>query len=410
MSTDHALPNRLFGLCRIGFYLSLLLFFYGTLFPFTFDLSYQGLSEAWSNAGRVPYWDTARGRIHSLPDMASNVLLTVPLGFFGFLRFGQKRNRLRIAGWFVSGFLLGLLSEIVQLGIASRLSGITDALNNGLGMFLGAFIAAVCGSKILDLLSGSLFDKQMTGFLILAAIVTTTMLLPLDFGLDVSHIKSSIKALLANPWESGIPIDGGWILMAEFMLIGGMTGTMKRKQKKLILFAFLLPVMLEPAQLLVESHAPSVRDLAMNIAGVAGGFVSVRYIPCAARPITGFVLMNIALIAEGLGPYHFGRPSRFEWIPLVEYYNQTTGIALNDALSGILSYALLAALWPRWAVILWAALLASAIEATQIFIPARFAGITDVVIAAIGAWAGCGLAKANISAAENGMGIQDYQK
>lgn len=394
---DYSHPAPLLKLCRYGFYLSVLLLFYGTLFPFQFDLSPHSLSLAWTNAGLVPYWDVHRGRIHSLPDMVSNVLLTIPLGFFGFLWFGRKRSRPGIARWFAFGFLLATLSEIVQLGIPSRLSGITDALNNGLGAFLGAFAAAVCGSKLLDLFSGSLFNKKGTYLVILLAIVIATMLLPFDFGMDVAHIKSSIRQLLANPWESGIPIDDEWVLMAEFALIGSLAGSMT--QKRFTLFVLFLPFILEPAQLLVESHAPSLRDLAMSFAGVAGGLASARYIPNLIRPATGFILMNIALVAEGLSPYHFAGQSRFEWIPLVEYYYQTTGLALYDAMAGLLSYGLLVALWPKRATILWAVLLATGIEAAQVYIPARFSGTTDILIAAIGAGTGYALSKSVINTA-----------
>jgi glycopeptide antibiotics resistance protein len=391
MIDDYSPPSPLLKLCRYGFYLSVLLLFYGTLFPFQFDLSPHSLSLAWANAGLVPYWDVHRSRIHSLPDMVSNVLLTIPLGFFGFLWFGRNKERSGIAKWFALGFLLAMLSEIVQLGIPSRLSGITDALNNGLGSFVGAFTAAFCGPKIFDLFSGSLFDKKRTYLVILLAIVIATTLLPFDFGMDVGHIKSSIRQLLVNPWESGIPIDDEWILMAEFALIGALAGSMT--QTRFILFALFLPFILEPAQLLVESHAPSLRDLALNLAGVAAGIASARHIPKLVRPATGFILMNIALVVEGLSPYHFAGPSHFEWIPLVEYYNQTTGLALYDAMAGLLSYGLLVALWPRRSTVLWAVLLAGGIEATQIFIPARFSGTTDIIIAAIGGWTGYVLSK-----------------
>jgi hypothetical protein len=56
----------------------------------------------------VPYWDIERGRIHGLPDIASNILITIPVGFFGFLYFDRNRKASRIAKWFVMGFALGL--------------------------------------------------------------------------------------------------------------------------------------------------------------------------------------------------------------------------------------------------------------------------------------------------------------
>jgi glycopeptide antibiotics resistance protein len=374
------------ALCRYGFYLSILLIFYGNLFPFHFDLSHQALHHAWANARLVPYWNVARGRIHSLPDMLSNALLTIPLGFFGALWLGRNRIRPQIARWFAIGFLLGLMSEIIQLGIPYRTSDITDVLNNGFGALAGAAAAALFGRRILDFVSGSLMEKRLTCFWILAAIVATGMLLPLDLSLDVSHFRSSVRSLIFNPWEAGVPIQSEWIPMVEFAMLGALAGAISRR--RLTAFALLLPLVLEAGQFLVDSHAPSLRDLTMNFTGVAAGMTAARIVPTLVRPASGFVLMNVALVAQGLSPYRFGGQSRFLWIPLMEYYYRTTGAALYDAMAGLLSYALLAALWPRKTTILWAVVLAGAIELAQVFVPTRVAGVTDIVIAGIGAWAG----------------------
>ncbi len=261
-------------------------------------------------------------------------------------------------------------------------------------IFIRDYAASVLysGQKILDLLSGSLLDRKRTCFLILLGILIANMLLPFDLGLDVSHLRSSLKALWMNPWESGTPVQDEWIQMAVFAMLGALAGSMKKG--RLIALAMALPFILEPMQLLVESHAPSVRDLVMNFLGVAGGVAAARIVPALVRPATGFILMNFALLAQGLSPYHFAGRSRFGWIPLVEYYNQTTGAALYDAMAGLLSYGLLAALWPRRTTILWAVILAGGIEWAQVYLPGRVPGITDILIAAIGAWLGYGLIKA----------------
>jgi glycopeptide antibiotics resistance protein len=379
---------RLFALCRYGLYLSVLLVLYGALFPFHFELS----DFSWSRFNLVPFWDLERGRIHSLPDMLSNVLLTMPLGFFGVMWFGRGRKLRGAAKWFGVGVCLGLLAEVIQLAIPSRVSDITDALNNGIGCLAGAGFAALFGPQILDLLSGSLFERKHTYFLILVSIVAAGMLLPFDFSLDVSHLKSSLKQLWMNPWELGTPIQGEWIQMAEFAIIGALAGLTGRS--RVVFLALVLPFILEPMQFLVESHAPSVRDTAMNFVGVAAGLAAVRIKPALARPATGFILMNLAIIAQGLSPYRSVGRSHFEWIPLVEYYNQTTGAALYDALSGILTYGLLAALWPKRTTILWAVALAGGIEFVQMFVATRYAGTTDILIAGIGACVGYGVSKA----------------
>lgn len=371
---------------RNWFFLSVLLLFYGTLFPFDFDFS----AVDWSQFSWIPYWVPARGRIHSLPDMAGNALLTVPLGFFGFLWSGRQRSE-PAAKWLLIGFLLGLVAELTQMALPSRHSSLTDALNNGLGCFAGAAAASLFGRQLMDLLSGSLFGQKQSCFLVLVLIATAYSLLPFDFGTDVAHVKWSLKQIWRDPWEAGRPPGDEWVAAAQFAIIGALAGLMRHR--KALALAFLLPLFLEGAQVLVESHAPSVRDAAMNLAGAAAGLGAARFAPGLVRPEAGFALISAALFLQGLSPYRFGAGSAFEWIPLVEYYRKTTGGALYDALGGMLSYGLLGVLWPRKSVILWSILLAGAIEGAQLFIDGRSPGVTDVLIAALGSWTGWSLAK-----------------
>ena len=108
--------DSLVRLCRMPFWVSVFLFFYGTLFPFNVDFSQISLSSVWSTAKVVPYWDVNRGHIHSLPDVVSNVLLTIPMGCFGLLYIGKKTWR-HVFQWGVWGLALGFTVELIQLGI-----------------------------------------------------------------------------------------------------------------------------------------------------------------------------------------------------------------------------------------------------------------------------------------------------
>jgi glycopeptide antibiotics resistance protein len=132
-------------LVRLGFYFSVALFVYGTLFPSQFDFSPPSLSKAWPTAGFLPFWDAAHGRIHSLTDMAGNVLLTIPIGFFGFVRPGKQPALRRVAKWGVAGLALGLAAETIRLAIPARFSDITDAINNGVGRLAGAWAGHLLG-------------------------------------------------------------------------------------------------------------------------------------------------------------------------------------------------------------------------------------------------------------------------
>jgi len=394
------------SLARYGFYVSILLFFYGTLFPFWFDFSGRELSEAWARSGLLPYWDLDRGRIHSIPDIVANILLTLPLGFFGALHRGDGRGG-AMWRWWVLGFVLGVAAETLQLAIPSRSSSITDACNNAFGVLAGSAAACIAGTRLLRLLSGTICSRECTCLWILTGILATTMLGPFDLSLDIAHIRADMRMLYNNPWESGLPLGDAWIQIAEFAILGALAGRMARTggpgTRKLGFWGsaaavLAMPPALEIAQLLVESHAPSFRDLAMATGSLAAGFAVGAYAPRLARPACGFILVSLAIVASGLSPYRFasGRGvSSFEWIPLVEYYRHTTAPALYDAILGFLSFGLAGGLLKlsctrcsRALVVGYALVLAGAIEYVQLYLPSRHPGVTDMLIACLGAWTG----------------------
>jgi len=392
-------------LARFAFYSSLVLFFYGILFPFHFDFSQEALSTAWSRAGLIPFWDAGRGRIHGIPDMISNILLTLPIGFFGFLRSDAMGKSPRIVIWGAAGLALGLLAEAMQLAMPYRSSDISDAINNCLGATAGAFVAKLAGREILGLLSGSLVARSQSYLWIVAGIVTAELLGPFDVSLDVSHFRAALRSFWTNPWLTNIPIADGWVQMVEFTLLGAVAGTIIRRgetppglSKKTFLWSvLLLPWILESAQLIVDSHAPALRNPSLGCAGSAAGLLAGLYFPSLARPVSGAILMNLALLAAGLSPYRFagtGNHAPFMWLPLVEYYRQTRASTLYDAMTGLLRYALLGGLLrlafscPRWVILVWVVALSACIEFAQRFLVSRFPGTTDILIAALGGWVG----------------------
>ena len=394
-------------LIRYGFYVSILLFFYGTLFPFQFDFSPQHLAQAWSSTGFVPFWDFVRGRVHSLPDSIANILLTVPLGFFGFLHRSTGGRASRLWKWCALGLTFGFAAESLQLAIPLRNSDVADAVNNGLGALAGAAIAHVAGNRLLALLTGAAFGRESAYLSILITMAALLLLGPFDFSLDVPHFMHDLRSLQHDPWEIGLPVGDGWIQSAVFVLIGALSARMSSTRRSIDYWSWLktacavtvlLPVTLEVAQFLVESHAPSARDLALSTLGAVAGFLAGLAAPAIARPVAGLVLISLALIASGMSPFQFVSCAErlpFEWVPLVEYYQQTTSSAMYDAIAGLVGYGLIAGLlqlsWPRcrlWFCVAYAVALSSGIEFAQMFLPLRSAGVTDILIAGIGAWAG----------------------
>jgi len=130
---------------------------------------------------------------------------------------------------------------------------------------------------------------------------------------------------------------------------------------------------------------------------LAGGFASL-FVPPALRAFSGFLLFNVALAAEELSPYRFsGRQSgdSFQWIPFYRFCSDRTPASLYDPILSFFGFAILGGLlqlsFPRcgrWHVAIYALAFSGAMEFTQTFLPARSAGITDILVAGMGAWTG----------------------
>jgi VanZ family protein len=231
------------------------------------------------------------------------------------------------------------------------------------------------------------------------------MLAPFDIGLDISHFRAFARELLTDPWQGSAPVGDGWTVISEFGIFGALAGQMIRSGKPFlrisrnqsIVAIFLLPLVMEAAQSLFESHGPGLRSCLMETAGLAAGFLAGMRFRCFVRPGIGLLLLSAALVASGLSPYYFAGPQArhgFQWIPLVEYYSKTSASSLADAMFTFAHFALLGGLiflslrFPRYAVVFLAAILAFVIELSQTFIATRYAGTTDILLAALGAWTG----------------------
>jgi VanZ family protein len=386
-----------------GFRISLALFCYGALFPFTLDLSRSQLSAAWAHASLLPFWNMPGGRAHDIADIVANLLVALPLGFFGCLRCAGNSRAAAFWKWGAVGAILGLGAEALQLAIPGRSSGTTDILTNGLGALAGVAIARGFGGRVLEFLTGSTSERRNI-YLWMLILSLVAMVGPFDIGPDY---LSRFKTNLAGLGAAWIPISlsgDEWIRIAGFAMTGAFASRLavpgrRRRSPRTMMSALALvvvfPAVLGCARLLVESYPPQGPELAVEFLASMSGFAVALMVPGVVRASAGLILWILALIAAGLSPSHFAGFAGFQWIPFYEFVTHRTPIAFYPMVFTLFGFAVAGGLLQLCCarcrhihVVACGLVLASLIEYAKVLLPAHSANITDILMACLGAWAG----------------------
>src|SRR3954454_5254668 len=112
---------------------------HGSLYPYDFELP---AGTAGSVETLLQSWATPPS---SYGDLVANVLLYVPLGFFGALTIGASRgNRLFII--VLAGLLLSVGIELAQYYDVGRVTNMSDVYLNTSGTMVGAVAGSVLGA------------------------------------------------------------------------------------------------------------------------------------------------------------------------------------------------------------------------------------------------------------------------
>lgn len=410
-------PDAVRRLSKYCFYLSIAVFLYAILFPFRFDFSWQHLLTSWTQAGKVPFWNAGTGINITLDDVA-NILLTLPLGFFGsFLGSGIKRVS-TVINWFVLGLAIGFAAEFAQLAILTRSSGATDVVTNGLGTALGVVIAYIIGQKGMRFFTGTAIERRnIYLWLLIWSIVA--MLGPFNLGQDFPSHPGAVL-LQTNPSAPETLTEKEWIRVACFALIGALAAKLavpgRRKRTLMqplasVALVLLLPVIIHFLRILVEAHPPYLDDLVLDIFGALSGAFLSLLIPSHLRALSGFLLFKIALLAAALNPYNFSTWNRrisIQWIPFYELCKDRTPLSFYEATLSLFTFAILGGLlqltfprMKRWHVALYGLIFSAAIEYARTFLPAQSAGTAEVIMACLGAWIGAYICTSVESARSN---------
>jgi glycopeptide antibiotics resistance protein len=410
---------------------------YGTTIPFDLTTASPVLSDNINSIRWMPF-QRAPGVRESIPDIASNLLLFIPLGLFiCYAGLSAKRKR---TPWSV--FILTLtasaatsaITEAIQILSPSRITSLTDLLTNTIGAACGAVISFIFYHWARASLAGWCRREVLRSPAVLLLIVYASLLIigtlvPLDASLDVDSIKQSLKSARLDPFRDPIPWSKVlgvllWFAGLCYLLCHVLTAQIRRLPNILgiliaLVISSLVALTTELAQIFIASRLTTTLDiLAGTVGALYGGLLFALFNASALRGessdhklLRGGKLFWLALIHyliylvnEALHPYTFlyspqlPRITLSTFLPFSSYYGNTSAMALFDFLCGIARFAPLGYLaqgyrtltgkQSQWKSIAITLILGFFLEALQLGIAGRYADISDVIAAGCGGYVG----------------------
>ncbi len=386
---------------------------YGTTIPFNFVLDRQQVLAHLSRVTLNPLISPDSGSRVSIPDFVGNVLLFVPLGFFGIWSLaGRRASVSRIVWLTILGCALSVAVETLQLFTLDRTSSVADVFANTLGAMSGAVAATLLRATGRNLVVAA-NARGLAGVASFYPLLIATMLLcaavwePFDVTLDVGSVVSKLRALIHDPWQGGPLTDEAlsWtqhLLFTSILLMWlreiGAPGAAATAAAVGVGGA----VALEASQLFIGSRMPGLWDATIGAVGSLCGLVVGSAYPKFKRPALWcgalFLATAIGAAMQQLSPFDtVSDPRAFQWLPFMNYYAFTTFQTVSHSAELLLAYFPLGfgvALTIRArhtrtiAVLLLALAIAVPVEYAQRFIGGRYPDVTDIALSVAGAWLG----------------------
>lgn len=404
---------------------------YGSFFPFTFSVDpvevQRDLARFWST---VALFDARGRRLFSIADLASNVLLGVPVG--ALLVLGGLVGRgivARVGGALIVEIVFAGAIELGQILAPTRTASGLDVLAQAAGAVAGALAAHGIGTAAARTLETRLAARvrerpALVVVAVLAALVAADALYPYAVTLDVSTAWGNLRraqwqplaSLSGRPWGplvvdrllpyAGMAFAARWALGARPASPRGAVPT------PLGALIVALPLVLwaaalEGGKLMIVGRAPSVDNVLVAALGIllglaAFGAAAGRRGTYGSGPRALVGLTGAVLVYREVAPFDWvltgaqaaAKAGRIEWIPLTSYFYADPQSALFDLFtklvwSGALGASLRAAgARAPWA---WALTLGLVLEGLQVIEVSHVPAVGDVLAFGVGAALGARL-------------------
>jgi len=370
----------LLNLYRILTILAVLFIVYLTLFPFKVVLSAARINAGWLNASLPPLM----GMDYVMPgraDAVANVLFFMPFGMFLFAFIDFRMRSLSVSHKLVlvliSGCLLSVAVEIIQLSIEDRFTSINDVAANTLGSLAGALVGYKFVREIERISRKMILFFQAHPFIILGCSLLVLQsfiaLSPFNFKVDARHVGHKVMLWLASSTPSFV-LEANLIskqnaetFLLALLLASSLVYALRwhcPKDRKTWRFAFLVALSCYPVinflQLFLRSKSTDAIFLYTGTAGMIVGLATMSMLSLFSNrrkfPVDEFWLRHriMWLLYGALFLLHFFFPFKYNlshnispmiddvvWIPFnVSEVNISTSYVLANIKSFFLALPL----------------------------------------------------------------------
>ncbi|HWE52104.1 MAG TPA: VanZ family protein [Bryobacteraceae bacterium] len=362
------------------FFFVVLLIVYGSLYPWHF---------VWRQLPANPLWilwhsqDLQFNRF-LVRDTVVNIALYAPLGMSGYLAF-RKRLWLPL----LTGLILSVCVELVQLFVPGRTTSILDVMTNvtgtvaGLG--LGVLFENIGGARRAPVRAraGSARTADRDA-LILLFLWIGLLLFPFFPQVGLSVPLHRIRIFFGTSFFEPVAFLSA---LVSWFAAGKVMGAARVRPSLRWLGFSILAV---PAQFFIAMRQPQPSDLLGAVTGFLL-FAGLRRIPGITRLLAAAFLLTILI--RGLAPFGFvPQAADFSWIPFGGFLNTEWQYGILVLLEkgfyyGTAIWLLRASGFRLFSAAAITAVLLAIIEVAQIHLPGRTAEITDPLLAIVLAFA-----------------------
>jgi len=248
-------------------------------------------------------------KITSRGDILGNIVLFMPVGFFGTLAFGRDRSLARATSRnMVIGLAVAAVLQVIQLYLPSRAPTFHDVIWNALGLILGA--VAAMPPFVRRLLENQALTRIIAVPAALILLMLMARLYPFVPTIDFQAYKNALKPLLLTPEFSVVAAADqaiGWLA------VGALIAAALAGRRTVLALAALVAATLF-LQVIIVENVVTVTDVVGGVADVGLWAVAARRLPGRERVIG--LLMLLVYVYRGFEPHAFqAEANPFYWIP-----------------------------------------------------------------------------------------------